>query len=96
MKKILTILACSLTMAASAQKKDTLSKPAPTQLNASATQEQPTDSTAIISLKDLNSLLDYLQDKMIAKDYLLVQDALNQLYTQRFRDWIEKRKKATK
>lgn len=96
MKKIIALLALIIAIESSAQKKDSLSKPASTPPNMAAQTEAPSDTTALICLKDINALLEYLSDKMIAKEYLVVQDGLNQLYTQRFREWIDKRKKVAK
>jgi len=93
---MLTLLAMIMVINASAQKKDTLSKPAATPPVMDAQVTPPSDTTALLCLKDINALLEYLQDKMIAREFLVVQDGLNQLYTQRLREWMDKRKKAIK
>lgn len=54
-------------------------------------QIQPTDSTELLSIKDVDMFLKFLEDKLLAKDYLIVQGAVSQLVRQRFSEWIKKR-----
>ena len=78
MMGLMMLLAVSIVFA---QKKET-NKPAPKDSTVQAQAPalvMVTDSTSLLSYKDVSAILQYLQDKTVAKDYLLVEDALKKV-----------------
>lgn len=58
-----------------------------------AIPEQATDSTALLSVKDIQTLAKFLEDKLIAKDYNLVMNSISQLIELRVKEYAAKPKK---
>lgn len=69
--------------------KDDKSKPQTTSTVIAA----PTDSTGLLTLKDVQALAKYLEDKLLAKDYNLVIGALNQLISERAKEFQKPKNK---
>lgn len=51
-----------------------------------------TDSTALLGIRDIQSLSKFLEDKMLAKDYNLVMNAISQLLELRAKEYAVKPK----
>jgi len=51
-----------------------------------------TDSTGLLGIRDIQSLSKFLEDKMIAKDYNLVMNAISQLIEARAKEYATKQK----
>lgn len=82
MKLIILLLISSVCFG---QAKDTV-KSRPSNL------QQATDSTALLSIRDVQTLAKYLEDKMLAKDYNLVINAIGQLIEARVKEYAVKPK----
>lgn len=52
-----------------------------------------TDSTGLLSIKDVQILAKFLEDKMLAKDYNLVIGSLNQLLSERAKEYQKPKNK---
>lgn len=84
MKLIILLLISSVCFG---QAKDTVK-----QKSINANLQQATDSTALLSIRDIQTLAKYLEDKMLAKDYNLVINAIGQLIEARVKEYAVKPK----
>lgn len=53
---------------------------------------QANDSTALLSFKDVQNLAKYLEDKLLARDYNVVMNAISQLINERAKEYQKPKK----